>query len=342
LNKRSLSFLKKAMGIPLLEKAFLSPNPLKPSFKVRFSRDPALKTRYSTDMCWILIVLCLCTPVFAEPPDRQCSNGQWGQTVCIRFNHYAFDTCQALRDVSRTHDLDTVFFTRLIWQESRFDPNALSTANAQGIAQFIPSTAKLRGLSNPYNPALALDHSAQYLAELVDRFGNVGMAAVAYNGGETRATNFIAKTNGLASKTMNYVQIITGQSAEDWRDTPPKSLDLALQKDKPFMSACLELAKKRSLSKIKSLNPKPKLPAWGVQMATGSTRAKASVMFKRNARACSNVIDGRKPNYIKKSPQVAGRKAYYVARLGAKSRGSAQKLCNCLRKFNCVCVVFKN
>lgn len=293
-------------------------------------------------MRWIMLFLCLGTPVFAEPPDRQCSAGQWGQTVCIRDAHYAFDTCQALRDVSRTHGIDTAFFTRLIWQESRFDPNALSPANAQGIAQFIPSTAKLRGLSNPYNPALALDHSAQYLAELVDRFGSVGMAAVAYNGGETRATNFIAKSNGLAQETINYVQIITGQSAEDWRDTPPKSLDLALQKSKSFMPACLELAKNRRLSKIKSLNPKPKLPAWGVQMATGSTRDKTKSMYTRNARACRAVIDGRTPDYIKKSPQVAGRKAYYVARLGAKSRGSAQKLCNRIRKFNCVCVVFKN
>ncbi|MCO4825474.1 MAG: transglycosylase SLT domain-containing protein, partial [Amylibacter sp.] len=79
----------------------------------------------------------------------------------IRTAHSAFDTCQALRDVSRTHGLDAGFFTRLIWQESRFDPNALSPAGAQGIAQFMPQTAKLRGLSASYNPALALDHSAQ-------------------------------------------------------------------------------------------------------------------------------------------------------------------------------------
>lgn len=238
--------------------------------------------------------------------------------------------------------MNTGFFTRLIWQESRFDPNALSPANARGIAQFIPSTAKLRGLNNPYNPALALDHSAQYLAELVARFGNVGLAAVAYNGGETRAANFMAKTAGLAQETIDYVEIITGQSAEDWRDAPPKALDLSLDKGKAFMPACLALAQQRRLSKIKSLNPKPKLPAWGVQMATGSTKAKTSAMFKRNARACRSVIDGRKPDYIRKSPQVAGRKPYFVARLGAKTRGSAQKLCNRMRKFNCVCVVYRN
>lgn len=293
-------------------------------------------------MRWFLVLLCLATPVFAEPPDRQCSDGRWGQTVCIRATFYAFDTCQALRDVSRKHGLNTGFFTRLIWQESRFDPNALSPANARGIAQFIPSTARLRGLSDPYNPALALDHSAQYLAELAARFGNEGLAAVGYNGGETRAANFIAKTGGLARETIDYVEIITGQSAEDWRDAPPKALDLSLEKGKPFMAACLALAQKRRLSKIRSQNPKPKLLPWGVQMATGSTRAKTSAMYKRNARACRAVIDGRKPDYIRKRPQVTGRKAYYVARLGAKTRGAAQQLCNRIRKFDCVCVVFKN
>ena len=134
--------------------------------------------------------------------------------MCIRAEHDAFDICQALRDVSRKHGLDAGFFTRLIWQESRFDPNALSPAGAQGIAQFIPSTAKLRGLNAAYNPADALDHSAQYLVKLVDRFGNAGLAAVAYNGGETRAANFVARTNGLATETINYVDIITGHSAE--------------------------------------------------------------------------------------------------------------------------------
>jgi hypothetical protein len=293
-------------------------------------------------MRWFLIFLCLSTPALAEPPDRQCSAGTWGQTLCIRAAHYAFDTCQAIRDVAGAHGLDTGFFTRLIWQESRFDPNALSPAGAKGVAQFMPQTAKLRGLTASYNPALALDHSAHYLAELTERFGNVGLAAVAYNGGEARATNFIARTNGLAQETINYVETITGQSAEDWRDSPPKELDLALQKGKPFMPACLELAQNRRLSKIKSLKPEPILPAWGVQMATGSTKAKAQAMFKRNARACHNVIETRRPDYIKKYPQVAGRKEYFVARLGAKSRGAAQKLCNRMRKFNCVCVVYKN
>jgi soluble lytic murein transglycosylase-like protein len=95
--------------------------------------------------------------------------------------------CQLIETVSTRHKLDTDFFARLIWQESRFDPFAKSHANALGIAQFIRSTADLRGLTDPFNPADALEHSAHYLAEMTNRYGNIGLAAVGYNWwGKTR------------------------------------------------------------------------------------------------------------------------------------------------------------
>lgn len=302
----------------------------------------------------IFALLLMASPALAEPPDRQCNAGTWGANWCIRDAFVAFDTCQAIRDAAVLHTLDMDFFTRLIWQESRFDPHALSPVGAAGVAQFMPGTAKLRALSDVYNPALAIDHSAHYLSELTRTFGNIGLAAVAYNGGERRAAEFIAQTGGLATETINYVEIITGQSAEDWREARLQNLaqnlaqnlveklDLRLSKTKPFMAACLDLAKNSRVSALKSLRPKPRLPAWGVQMASGSTRAKAASSFDRNTRSCSAEIGNQAPDYIRKKPQVTGRETYYVARLGAPSRGSAQQLCNRLRKFHCACAVYKN
>ena len=52
---------------------------------------------------------------------------------------------------------------------------AVSTKGAAGIAQFTPQTASLHGLSNPFDPIEALRHSAAYLRELLDRFGNRGL-----------------------------------------------------------------------------------------------------------------------------------------------------------------------
>ncbi len=67
-----------------------------------------------------------------------------------------------------THTLPTDYFMRLIRQESGFNPNSLSHAGAQGIAQFMPATAFDRGLKDPFDPAEALPKSAELLNELRD------------------------------------------------------------------------------------------------------------------------------------------------------------------------------
>jgi len=61
--------------------------------------------------------------------------------------------CLALAKAAATHDLPLDFFVRLIRQESNFDPNSVSHAGAQGIAQFMPGTARWRGLADPVRAA---------------------------------------------------------------------------------------------------------------------------------------------------------------------------------------------
>jgi soluble lytic murein transglycosylase-like protein len=91
--------------------------------------------------------------------------------------------CHALAGAAAANDLPVEFFTRLIWQESRFNPEAVSRAGAQGVAQFMPGTARLRGLENPFDPLEAIAKSAQLLRDLHWEFGNLGLAAAAYNAG---------------------------------------------------------------------------------------------------------------------------------------------------------------
>ena len=66
------------------------------------------------------------------------------------------------------------FSARVIWQESRFNAQAVSGKGAEGIAQFMPATADYRGLVDPFNPIEALKHSASYLHDLKVQFGNLG------------------------------------------------------------------------------------------------------------------------------------------------------------------------
>ncbi len=67
--------------------------------------------------------------------------------------------------------------------ESGFDPNAGSPAGAQGIAQFMPSTAAAYGLTNPYDPVTAIDAEAHLMSDLLRQFGSPELALAAYNAG---------------------------------------------------------------------------------------------------------------------------------------------------------------
>ena len=93
--------------------------------------------------------------------------------------------CGIVESSAMAEGLPVGFFTRLIWRESAFRPTAVSPAGAQGVAQFMPRTASERGLADPFDPAAAIPESAKLLAELELRFGNLGLAAAAYNAGPT-------------------------------------------------------------------------------------------------------------------------------------------------------------
>ncbi|MEQ5868383.1 lytic transglycosylase domain-containing protein [Sagittula sp. NFXS13] len=285
----------------------------------------------------VLLLLCLSGQALAEP-GTLCSTGQHAQTQCIRPSHFVHDTCQAIEQFAIANDLDPGFFARLIWQESRFDPNALSHANAMGIAQFIASTAALRGLKDPYNPAEALEFSAEYLGEMTRKYGNPGLAAVGYNGGERRAEGLIAKTGGLARETINYVKIITGLTAETWRDSPPEDHDFRLDGDTPFQPACHALARHRRLTAYPE--PEPVLPPWGVQVAFGLSESAALSKYRATTRSCRRTIGGEEPFLIWSKSRASPKGGYYMVRLGRNSRDAAWKLCAALKRNGCICAVY--
>ena len=135
-------------------------------------------------MVRVLVFLVLLLPAMTRAdPGTLCSRGAFGPVHCIRPAHVVHDTCQAIAGFADRHGLDRGFFARLIWQESRFDPHARSPANAQGIAQFIPSTAALRGLRDPWNPAEALDEDILYLNQKgFEAEGYLQDAGILYSG----------------------------------------------------------------------------------------------------------------------------------------------------------------
>src|ERR1700712_2296866 len=125
--------------------------------------------------------------------------------------------CRLIDGSAKAQGLPVPFLTRLIWRESSFRVGVVSPVGAQGVAQFMPGTARERGLLDPFDPEQAIPHAAHLLADLKRQFGNLGLAAAAYNGGPTRVSNWLAGSGGVPAETRAYVQAITGQEADQWR-----------------------------------------------------------------------------------------------------------------------------
>ncbi|MEM7177230.1 MAG: lytic transglycosylase domain-containing protein [Pseudomonadota bacterium] len=243
--------------------------------------------------------------------------------------------CDLIAGAAETHGLPKPFFTRLIWKESRFDVKAISPVGAQGIAQFMPQTAKIRGLEDPYDPVQAIPASASYLADLKAQFGNWGLAAAAYNGGPTRVAAFVRKRGGLPYETRDYVQSITYRPAE-WfrvkgREVEPRPLDPELG----FDEACrqIPIMKTRTILAAATRHP------WAVQVAAGINYAAAKRSYNRAKRRFSRVIGGL-PVDIRRVKTGGIRR--YIARLGVPSHREALKICVQLRRSGGHCVIRRN
>jgi soluble lytic murein transglycosylase-like protein len=113
---------------------------------------------------------------------------------------------------ARRHGLDPALLAGLIKQESGFNPSARSPAGAQGLTQLMPATAAGLGVTNPLDPAQAIEGGAKYLAQQLEAFGgDVARALAAYNAGPGAVQRF----GGVPpyAETQNYVRAVQSNAA---------------------------------------------------------------------------------------------------------------------------------
>ena len=255
--------------------------------------------------------------------------------------------CQALENAAAAYDLPLNFFVRLIRQESNFDPYSVSHKGAQGIAQFMPGTARWRGLDDPFEPLQALKESARWLRELREQFGNLGLAAAAYNAGPRRVQDWLAGRGPLPGETRAYVSIITGRVAEEWARGPAED-----QGDWQKGVPCSELAKRppqapRDAGVVQIRNApgdevKTEQGPWGLQLTGNWSQAKALSDYRMLQKKFASVLGDRAPMIIRSRMLGHGSAPWYLIRVAESTRDRAKQLCSRLESAGGSCLVYRN
>src|SRR6267143_950864 len=236
--------------------------------------------------------------------------------------------CLMIESAAKAQGLPLEFFARVIWQESRFQSDAVgpvtrSGQRAQGIAQFMPGTANERRLLDPFDPVQALPKSAEFLNELRNQFGNLGLAAAAYNAGPRRVQEWLAGSGYMPQETRNYVSAITGTSVDDWAtaakngDKNGKTPGRTPNSNCRALMALLRRAPNPFVTQLEQHVTLAAARRWGVQLAAGFSRDKALAMYARAMTSLSAVI-------------------------GDHTRPAADDLCNRIRRACGVCFVLRN
>jgi soluble lytic murein transglycosylase-like protein len=276
-------------------------------------------------------------PAPAPPsPPRRVGDADLRESVCLM-----------IESAARAHNLPLEFFARVIWQESRFQPNVVgprtrSGDRAQGIAQFMPRTAAERGLFDPFDPVQALPKSAEFLRELADQFGNLGLAAAAYNAGPGRVREFLSARRSLPAETRHYVLAITGISVDEWAASGKREPAPVAKPGCGELMALLHRAPNPFVQKLEQRVNVVAAAPWGVQLAAGFSRDHALSNYAMLAKRYATVLEGRDPSLLSTLLRSRGTQPFYQVRVGADTRAAAETLCGSIRRAGGACFVLRN
>jgi hypothetical protein len=272
----------------------------------------------------------LAVPVLAlltagTAPGRAAPAGVIQQTACPIIDRAAHDA-----------GIPVGLLTRLVWIESRFRPNVVSPKGAQGIAQFMPETALERGLADPFDPEQAIPKAARLLLDLRRQFGNLGLAAAAYNAGATRVAEWLAGTASLPPETRSYVLAVTGRMAEDWAADKGHEPRRASAVDG---DSCAVVTATLLVEDDTRTGP---IAPWGVQLAGNFSKAVALASFARVRQQFSRLLGDRQPMILGGVLRSRGTRPFYRVMLPAATRAEADRMCRAILAQGGACVALRS
>ena len=116
----------------------------------------------------------------------------------------------ALKNVASTAGVSPTLLEALVWEESRWNPKAVSPKGAIGLSQLMPGTARELGV-DPHDPLANLSGGARYLKMQLDRFGDLELALAAYCAGPEK----VAAAGGVPAipEVRTYIDSIISRIA---------------------------------------------------------------------------------------------------------------------------------
>jgi soluble lytic murein transglycosylase len=160
---------------------------------------------------------------------------------------FPLDYWPLIRKYSESRGLDPYVIAALMAQESSFDHDVRSAANAYGLMQIVPATGRRyartlrirwRSIATLTDPEANIRIGTAYFKDLIDQFGGAHFALASYNAGPHRIARWIAERPGIKQdefiddipfpETQNYVKKVLG-TAEDYRRLYSRTQGLGLK-----------------------------------------------------------------------------------------------------------------
>jgi hypothetical protein len=223
---------------------------------------------------------------------------------------FASKICVAAELEAKANNIDPAFFARLLWRESLFDPNVVSYKGA-------------------------------FLSDLRSQFGNLGLAAAAYNAGEQRVLNWQNGKGSMPLETQDYVAFVTGKDVEEWKVSTASFPIPAIGKGEKFLDDCTSLASRKIKLSEPGIASAPRKP-WGALIAANFSERTALSMYQRLKLRFPKLIAERQPMITRKKNLSRGTRRIVLVMLGEATAKDAQATCQSLNAVGAPCVVRKN
>ena len=203
----------------------------------------------------------------------------------------------------------------------------------------MPGTAAERNLLDPLNPIEALPKAAEFLKDLRSQFGNLGLAAAAYNAGPGRVRAWMAGTTSMPAQTRAYVLAVTGISVDAWA----ASRDVA-SKTEGGISCSMLMARLKQppttfLGALQQRVVAGAIQPWGAILVAHQSRSEILDRYAALQRRFEATLAGRDPIVFERG---RGGLPRYQVRVGAELREAANDICKKIHLAGGDCVVLRN